>query len=328
MATSKAQKRLSILAALSAILVWAVPAGASHVLCGDTLTTDTVLDSSLLDCPGNGLIIGADNITVELNGNVVKGADAPGSVGIQISDRIGVTVKGPGVVERFEGGIDITGGGQNTVKDVTVANNKLLSCLPVIPPGPRGIQIRNSANNRIKGNAVVNNCRGIVVVGPDSQGNSVRENSSTLNFFFGILVRNGPHNNEIKSNTLTGNTGPGVSLAQNVSENEVAENFIHSNSLGITLQGNADRNRVKENVITNNGALGVRLGFDGPPFPVVSDNNENEIRENVIGNQITGIFIQDVSDDGNVIKENTFFNTPTPISDAGTGTVIGDNVSD
>ncbi len=282
MATSKAQKRLSILAALSAILVWAVPAGASHVLCGDTLTTDTVLDSSLLDCPGNGLIIGADNITVELNGNVVKGADAPGSVGIQISNRIGVTVKGPGVVERFEGGIDITGGGQNTVKDVTVANNKLLSCLPVIPPGPRGIQIRNSANNRIKGNAVVNNCRGIVVVGPDSQGNSVRENSSTLNFFFGILVR----------------------------------------------QGNADRNRVKENVITNNGALGVRLGFDGPPFPVVSDNNENEIRENVIGNQITGIFIQDVSDDGNVIKENTFFNTPTPISDAGTGTVIGDNVSD
>ena len=175
---------------------------------------------------------------------------------------------------------------------------------------------------------MVNNCRGIAIVQPNSYGNEVKDNSSSLNFFFGVLLRAGAHHNKIKSNTLTGHTnGPGLLLAQNVSENEVTENFIHSNLLGVSIAGNADKNVIRENVITNNGALGIRLGFDGSPFPVVSDNDENEISENVIGNQTTGVFIQDASNDGNSIRENTFFNTPTPISDFGTGTQIDGNES-
>ena len=36
---------------------------ASHVGCGDTITTDTTLDSDLVNCPNNGIVIGADNIS-------------------------------------------------------------------------------------------------------------------------------------------------------------------------------------------------------------------------------------------------------------------------
>jgi hypothetical protein len=48
-------------------------ARASHVGCGDTITTDTTLDSDLIDCANNGIVIGADDITLDLNGHVIDG---------------------------------------------------------------------------------------------------------------------------------------------------------------------------------------------------------------------------------------------------------------
>ena len=44
------------------------PAAASQVSCGDTITADTTLDSDLVNCPNNGIVIGADDITLDLDG--------------------------------------------------------------------------------------------------------------------------------------------------------------------------------------------------------------------------------------------------------------------
>ena len=41
--------------------------------CGDTITADTTLDGDLIDCPNNGIVIGADNVTLDLNGHPVAG---------------------------------------------------------------------------------------------------------------------------------------------------------------------------------------------------------------------------------------------------------------
>ena len=48
-------------------------ASADHVSCGDTITVDTTLDSDLVDCPNNGIVIGADDITLDLNGHTIDG---------------------------------------------------------------------------------------------------------------------------------------------------------------------------------------------------------------------------------------------------------------
>ena len=48
-------------------------AQASQVGCGETITADTTLDSDLVDCPNNGIVIGADDITLDLNGHTVSG---------------------------------------------------------------------------------------------------------------------------------------------------------------------------------------------------------------------------------------------------------------
>src|SRR4029450_12122301 len=51
---------------------------ASHVRCGDTITSDTTLDSNLVNCPNNGIVIGADNVTLDLNGHTIDGDATPG----------------------------------------------------------------------------------------------------------------------------------------------------------------------------------------------------------------------------------------------------------
>ena len=45
---------------------------ANHVQCGDVITQDTTLDSDLR-CPNNGIVIGADDITLDLRGHTITG---------------------------------------------------------------------------------------------------------------------------------------------------------------------------------------------------------------------------------------------------------------
>jgi hypothetical protein len=60
-------------AALSAGAWGTVDALASHVRCGQTITGDTTLDSDLTNCPGSGVVIGAENVTLDLNGHTIDG---------------------------------------------------------------------------------------------------------------------------------------------------------------------------------------------------------------------------------------------------------------
>lgn len=82
--------RLLIALLLLAGVLVAIPAQAAPLACGDTITTDTTLTADLLACPGDGLIIGADNITLDCDGHKVTGT-ASGVVGIEVNFRSGVT---------------------------------------------------------------------------------------------------------------------------------------------------------------------------------------------------------------------------------------------
>ena len=76
---------------------------ASTVTCGQTLTHSVRLANDLSNCPGDGLVIGAPGVTVDLNGHTIDGVatqiedcDVPpfGSAGIQNSGGYdGLTIK-------------------------------------------------------------------------------------------------------------------------------------------------------------------------------------------------------------------------------------------
>jgi hypothetical protein len=71
---------LIALVAVFAIFAFASPAFAAPTYCGgeitcscgDTLNESYRMDDNLLDCPGNGLEIGADNIWLDCNGYKIK----------------------------------------------------------------------------------------------------------------------------------------------------------------------------------------------------------------------------------------------------------------
>src|SRR5215208_1390818 len=70
--------------------------------CGDTITADTTLDRDLTDCPSNGIVIGANRITLDLNGHTISGdgtlvrrcrRDQICDVGVANDDHAGVTIR-------------------------------------------------------------------------------------------------------------------------------------------------------------------------------------------------------------------------------------------
>src|SRR3954454_11391077 len=66
-------RRLALAACAIALLI-AAPAGAAPLSCGDVITKDTTHHADLVGCPGDGLVIGADGITLDLNGHSIEGS--------------------------------------------------------------------------------------------------------------------------------------------------------------------------------------------------------------------------------------------------------------
>src|ERR671938_598852 len=92
------------------VLSPAGPAGASHVTCGQMIMSRTILDSDVGPCSGNGIIIGADGVSLDLNGHQVFGTSEFGEgAGILVFRKTGVTISN-GTVRAFDGGVVIEGG--------------------------------------------------------------------------------------------------------------------------------------------------------------------------------------------------------------------------
>src|SRR3954464_14538031 len=64
-------------AVVGATAVGGGQARASQVSCGETITADTTLEQDLVNCPNHGIVIGADGITLDLNGHLVDGDGTP-----------------------------------------------------------------------------------------------------------------------------------------------------------------------------------------------------------------------------------------------------------
>ncbi len=123
----KVRRGISVLSAtglaLTGLVISGGPARAAHVGCGSVITQNTTLDSDVGPCPGDGLVVGASNIVLDLNGRLVFGANGAGdNAGIRLANVTGVTVR-RGVVEGFDAGIAVFGGARNVIRGVTARNN-------------------------------------------------------------------------------------------------------------------------------------------------------------------------------------------------------------
>ena len=298
----------STLSLLLVGLVFAAPAHAGHVACGQTITVSTVLDSDVGPCPGIGIRIGADNVTLDLNGHTVFGAPGTGTVsnpqiGIEtVNHQSGVTIRN-GTVTEFDTGIFLFDGGGNTITEMNLIRNQ--GRLGLI--WGEGIQMYLSDDNRIIRNRIVDN-------GP----------------FDGVVVFDGSRN-LIDNNLIQGNrigvpstAAPQRNIGVWISfigdeptfGNVISNNIIDFNGLdGVQLAGGTSGARVLNNQITRNGLVGgsVRYGdgvFVGGTFNLVADNR-------VQGNGANGIGIRAaaspaVGKNNSILRNQAFGNGAGP----------------
>jgi hypothetical protein len=246
-------RRIAISAALASLAsLGFAGTAAAEVDCGQTITQDTTLTHDVGPCSGDGIILGADNITLDLNGHTVTGDGVPieNHAGLRAAGRTGVTVEN-GTVSAFNAGALIDGGSGNTVRNVSTTANVGVSNLG------EGISVTNSSSNTI-------------------QANNVSANGG----FGGITLLGNSDGNVIDGNSVTGNQAPSTSAAQTIGirleqqtgadtdRNSIKNNRVIGNQLdGIAIffggdARGADGNEISYNLVELNGRDGIRLNKD------------------------------------------------------------------
>ena len=101
------------------------PQPQQKITCGSVVTGTVTLGENIT-CSGDGLIVGDDATTINLNGFGIYGPGADSSkIGIGISED-NVAIKGPGIIESgFQAGILATGATRLNIASTILQNNEI-----------------------------------------------------------------------------------------------------------------------------------------------------------------------------------------------------------
>jgi parallel beta-helix repeat protein len=230
--------RLIVLLFISILIFGGGQALAASPSCGDIVTKSTVLEQDLVQCPSDGLVVGANNIKIDLNAHSITGAHAVGSAGIRNPgyDNVRI-VDGDFVgldISDFEFGVLLQGARANRVRGVFVAGDSY------------GIVLFDSHENRVEANNArssgsVAQCdvrteTGIALFGSDR--NRIRANVAELSDFGIVLIESDDNSVEHNSASPAGSDGNACD--------------------GIALVDSAGT-LVRDNVASNNARDGIRI---------------------------------------------------------------------
>jgi parallel beta-helix repeat protein len=234
--------------------VMSSPALATTLTCGATITRDTTLHADLTNCPGDGLVIGADDITLDLNGHTIAGDATPGTDpnrpdrGIRLEGHRGVTIK-RGAVQDFDANVGLDAASGNHIRALTL-----------LRAAGRGIDAENgSDDNVIEDNTSAHNGRsGFALL--ESDRNLVRGNTAFDNGGNGVAVRAGTRN-QIEHNRFANNLFGDIALFAGASDNRVIDNTASGGSEeGVQIDG--DRNLISGNRMANLTGDGIGINGD------------------------------------------------------------------
>lgn len=213
----------------------------AQIACGDTITEDTTLENDIIGCPDDGIVIGADNITLDCDWHTISGLGPDGgTIGIVVFGRTGVIVK-KCTVEMFDSGIFLAfGSGKHKLFLNTVRNNgsgidisdpdNILSWNTLTDNNAAGVFFFNVSGNSLIKNTANGNSTGFQVSG---SGHKLISNEASNNLTGGFVLVNGDHNKLIR-NISNDNSefGVGFALVQDsinntLTKNEADGNFIN-----------------------------------------------------------------------------------------------------
>ncbi|MGH2379194.1 MAG: right-handed parallel beta-helix repeat-containing protein, partial [Candidatus Limnocylindria bacterium] len=192
--------------------------------CGQRIETDFVLTGDLV-CEGDGLVVVADGVTVDLGGKRITG---PGmgpqtwpqpqldSVGVRVEGRSGVTVKN-GSIGEFSTAVYFVRVTEGVIEGVHASRSRY------------GLYVHDSTLNTIRGNTVERNIYGLHLQNTSEsliEGNDLSRQTYNSPGGYGIYFYEG-RANRVVGNTIDSNVNWGVWYS-NSRENV----FFHNNVLG------------------------------------------------------------------------------------------------
>jgi parallel beta-helix repeat protein len=294
---------------------------ASNVSCGDTITADVTLHRNLVNCPNNGIVIGADNITLDLNYHTIDGDGrlthgCPETefcdVGVANFGHDGVNVV-HGSLRQFGGGVDFGEVRHNRLLDISASRNhsvgiQVFSCSRSLirdssatdstsPDAGTGLGVFGCHHVRVINNSVRRNDghHGMVLV--DSNHSLIKGNRVSRNGGEGVILEGGKHN-RINRNRLARNDA-GITLGPG-SHNVIAHNRVSHGRDGIRIEKGRG-NLVTDNVVTHARRAGIRLGI---PHPFLGGAH-NTVRGNLVkGSRVDG-FLVNSKDNHSLLRHNT-----------------------
>jgi parallel beta-helix repeat protein len=283
--------RASFLTGVSASLltlggwVGAVPAGAapaSTVACGEIITTSTRLANNLVDCPGDGLVIGADNITADLAGHSISGVNAPGSEGIADDAHGGVTVKHGTISNFFLNGIGLRAAPGSAVSHMTI---RLIGAGGVEGETSAGVLVKDSPNTLVSKSTVSNDVSAFQSDGVDVLSSPevvISGNRLTRNAWDGMFVLSSS-GTRVVGNTLDGNQNQGVEVNAGSDHVFLVGNDAAGNMSNGFVVGAISDAQIRDNTLTGNGFTGLFM------FDLLNSNiSHNQGHANGVGIDLEG----------------------------------------
>ena len=305
----------------------ATTAVSSPVSCGDIVTADTVLHEDLVDCPDNGLVIGADGVRIDLNGHRLSGDNALNQecgqndvcdVGIDNSRGYGDLVIEDGSIRDFGVGILVVGASDNRLIDLRVSDH-IFSGVVLVEASQTLI-----LENTVTANGLTTDQAGITVIA--SQETRIVEAVVTANGDIGLFAA-GMDDSRIADSVFADNFEAGIILEG--SGNRVVDNHLRRNGDGLVLVG--DGNVIRGNHVTDtlgcDGECGFAISFEG--------GSDNLGQGNTIARTLTGIRLDafagpaaDTGLRGNVVRRATNDGIVVDLEQVGpvTGTVLERNL--
>jgi parallel beta-helix repeat protein len=204
------------------------------VQCGQVVQGIVTLTANL-DCSGDGLIVGDDGTTINLNGFGIYGPGTDSSkIGIGVSEN-NIIIRGPGIISGFQAGILATRATQLSVNSVILQDNQIAAFFT-------GADLASVEENIIKNN-------NIAVATHSASGINVESNLMDANSLAGVTFVN-TDESAVSSNKIQGSQN-GIFLDAQSTGNTVEVNNAHNNKVDLN-NANGLGPTVNQNTFSNN----------------------------------------------------------------------------
>lgn len=235
--------------------------------CGQVVRGDVTLTADVTGCSGDGLVVGATGVTINLNHHRLSGRDVAGSTGVRDKGYSDLRIVG-GRIEHFDVGVSMQGADRLVMADSQLDNLPSMGVLLV--DSADGLVVRTSASRAAQtgiqlasvtgytffGNALSHNGDGIVLYA--SSHNLLVHNTSSDSGAGITLVHHSNHN-AIVGNVTDREQDTGVLLDDHADDNLILENRAEGSAFAGIAVGASDRNQVRDNRTNNNLGSGIAI---------------------------------------------------------------------